>query len=147
MKLPSRAGIGLLGLLALVPLSAGCGGGGPPEVTAEQEHIARVLRLWRGFNKANHHPPKTSDELRGWAEKLPKDQLAQFDIDDLHEALTSPRDGEPYGVAEPGGRQTHGMGPVAYERKGVGGKHLIVTNRGMTNEVDEDTFHNMFPNP
>jgi hypothetical protein len=147
MRLPANGRIALvLGLLALIPLPAGCSGG-PGEVTAEQEHMARVLRLWRGFNKANHHPPKTSDELRSWAEKLTPKQLAEYDVEDVHEALTSPRDGEPYGIAVPGGKQTHGMGPIAYERKGLHGKHQMITNRGMISEIDEDTFSQMFPNP
>lgn len=128
-----------LWVLALVVMAVtGCGGSKPqPIQSAEKRHIMQMASIYRHYLSAhNNKPPASTEALKEWALKQPKDKLGIQDS--VEDALKSPRDGEPYAfVPPPKGRK---MGPQAvqvYEKVGVKGSHITAGEMGALNEMTD----------
>ena len=137
-----------LALLAVV--AVGCSGSGPRELPADTVHIMKLAALYGTYRRAHGNKSPTSVlELKSWAVKLPKEQLAQMGIDNLDAAFTSPRDNEPYQMAAPQanqpGAQFGVQRVVFYEKVGVGGRHLTVSSMGSPTELPEEELKKLVP--
>jgi hypothetical protein len=124
-----------------------CGSKEIKPLPQEQIHIMKVAQLYGGYRQAhNNTPPASTKEFTDWAKKLKPDQLAKLGIEDLNEALVSPRDGQPYEIA-PVSNAPMGMSPVAiYEKVGVNGKHMTASSMGSSGEMAHDDLAKLVPN-
>jgi hypothetical protein len=93
----------------------------------------------------NNQPPKDEVEFRAYLatqqEALDKAGLS------IDEMFLSPRGGPlawVYGARPPVGPM--GMTYVAYETTPVDGKRLVIAGGGMTKEMDDAEFRQVFPN-
>ena len=84
----------------------------------------------------------TIDELKAWAKKLPKEKLDAMGIDNVDEAVVSPRDQQPY-VLVRGGPQ---MMIQAHEKIGAGGKRYVLYSTGSVFEMGDDAFKQLMAN-
>jgi hypothetical protein len=130
---------------------AGCSGGsGEPEsvekFTADRP-IVKALQLYGSFKSAHGRAPNNIDELKAFAKKLPKDRLQTMGITDVDAALTSPRDNQPYVIAQVPRDTPGGMPRVAiYEKVGQDGKRWTASGMGSFQEMDETTLRQFVPN-
>jgi hypothetical protein len=108
------------------------------DLSPEELHLQKFSKLYYRFKEDQTRPPADVQTLKTWAKKkLKKNDLADLGIDDLDQAVTSPRDHQPYEIVN----LPMGMGPLlAYEKNGVDGKRLCLNGGGSIMEVNEDTF-------
>jgi hypothetical protein len=143
IKTPARVsgwGFFLTGLMVM-PIVVGCGGGHGTDTkksleNPERRHILQMLSVYRAYLSAHHSkPPASPQALKDWAQKEGKEKLQI--TDSLEDALTSPRDGQPYAFVPPPKRK---MGPqtfMVYEQQGKGGKHYFAGEMGVVGEMDD----------
>jgi hypothetical protein len=143
-------------LAVLAGVAVGCG---PKklnlEPTKDREQISRALRVFNEYRNANNKKnPKNAEELKSWAKKnLTGKQLQDLGIENLDEALTSLRDGQPYQVVptlplspgQPAGMQGV-MQTVLYEKVGVEGKHMTISGMGNVTEMDDEQLKTYLAN-
>ena len=138
------AGMLVTGMLVTVLATAGCGGGSydPPsnESLLAIENVAKWYQLYR----ADHRGKQPADEaafLTFINSKLAERGQAAVDRTGV---LTSPRDGEPY-VIRYGEASSNDLerNLVAYEKNGAHGTQLIVTELGVSREVDEGELQSL----
>jgi hypothetical protein len=137
----------LCGLLVLSCLLSGCGTKEIPPLPPEQIHILKLTSILAEYRRTHKNAlPANADEFKKWASSLKRDQLAKFGIDNLDDALVSPRDHEPYQIT-PGKPNRMGIIPViAYEKTGVNGKRYVLSSMGTAGEVNEEAMRNSVPN-
>jgi hypothetical protein len=105
---------------------------GPPAPT-NPVTLRGIVRLYGMAQRDLRRPPTSMDELKA--------QLVQVTTDDPAKHLTSTRDGEEFVVAW--GMDLNSSPKdtvVAYERKGVDGKRMVVTVDGTVSEVSQEEF-------
>jgi hypothetical protein len=123
-----------------------CGSKEIKPLPEEQIHIMKVAQLYGGYRQAHRKPPANTKEFTAWAKTLKPDQLSQFGITDLNEALVSPRDRQPYEIA-PVSNERMGMSRVViYEKTGVNGKHMTASSMGSSAEMAHDELAKLVPN-
>jgi hypothetical protein len=120
---------------ALVCLAPGCGRKpSRTEMPEVEKHILKVPPLYNSYRSAHGgRPPATIDELKAWAKKLPKERLQKLGIEDVEQALTSPRDNQPYVLVDPAVVKKAPMGMarvVVHEKEGVDGKRMTASLMG-----------------
>jgi hypothetical protein len=133
--------------LLLVSL-VGCGGTSTTTGVTQRDYQAlRTFSVaYEGFLKQNKgKPPADEAELRSYLTSRQSDwDAVGISIDDM---LTSPHSGEPlvvvYGKKPPVGKT--GLAYVAYDKTPINGKHLVVSTRGVYEEMDETQFKSVFP--
>jgi hypothetical protein len=143
-------------LAVLAGVAVGCG---PKklnlEPTQDREHISRAFRVFSEYRKANHNKnPKNAEELKTWAKKnLTSEHLQGMGIENLDEALTSLRDGQPYQVVPPlplsqgqPANMQGAMQTVLYEKVGAEGKHWTITGMGQANEMGDEQLKTYLAN-
>jgi hypothetical protein len=142
-----RTLFGLCGLLVIGCLGSGCGSKEIPDLPPEQVHILKLSSLLAEYRRTHKNElPKDAAAFKTWASSLKPDQLTKFGINNLDEALVSPRDHEPYQIT-PGKPNRMGIIPViAYEKNGVNGKRYILSSMGNAGEVNEEAIRNSVPN-
>ena len=155
-------------VFAGVVVCGGCGGGTPPpSPPTPASTIASLGRLY-GEYASRHDGVGPADEaaFRSFLESLPAAQKKSMGVEDLSQALTSPRDGQPYeivyGVAPaeafesaPGASPNPAAGPkksglqgqpvVIYEQAGKDGLRLVATGFGTSAELGEKEFADAVP--
>jgi hypothetical protein len=116
-------------LACFLPLA--CSGPPPAVKQNEADNLVKIQTAYNLATKELGRPPANLDEL------LPR--LKQHgDPDTL---LRSPRDGQPYVInwkVDIHNIQTMPPPVVAYEQKGAGGKHYVLTVMGIMPTSDED---------
>jgi hypothetical protein len=125
---------------------AGCGGA-PTGANAPDYSSIRAMtgfyEWYLGENK--HQPPKDEQQFRAYLQGK-QDSLDEFGLT-VDEMFASPR-GEKlqwvYGKKPPSGPA--GMMYIAYESRPVDGKRLVLSTRGMHEEMDETRFQAVFRN-
>ena len=121
----------LLAFVFLAPLAGGCNKQletrVPPLAEARIRNLASICSQ---FGASQRRVPASMEELKAWAKKLNKAQLANLGIDNVAEAFVSPRDQQPYVLVRGGSTMM-----LAYEKTGEGGKHYVVTNTGSVYEL------------
>ncbi len=135
------------GFLAAACLVVGCSHKKKGEsLTAEKAHILKLAGLY-GLYKTSHggKAPRTTEEFTKWARSLPKDRLKNLGIEDLDEALVSPRDHEPYQVTAGKPNRMGISGVVIYEKTGVRGRHQVLGTMGNTGEESEEQLRQSVP--
>lgn len=131
-------------ILVAALATAGCGGvsHSPPsgEAMLAIEDVAKWYQLYRAGN-AGKQPADEDAFLAFINSKLTE---RGQEAGDRKELLTSPRDGEPYVVryGKVSSRDQEGD-LVAYERNGVNGTKLIVTELARSREVDESELQSL----
>jgi hypothetical protein len=126
-------------------LIAGCGAKPVPPRQEAEVHILNVMKLWAEYRHTFNKVPASTAELTNWARSLKPDDLAKLGIQNLDEALVSPRDHEPYQVT-PGKPNRMGIIPVViYEKTGVAGKRLTASSMGQSGELNEEALRNTVP--
>jgi hypothetical protein len=130
------SGQAVIGLVALTFLANGCRQGVPDrEQPSAEARIQKLAGLSSSYAAKQRKKPASIDELKAWAKKLDKTELAQMRIEDPESAFVSPRDNQPYVLVKSAGS---GPGDVlAYEKTGAGGKHYVVTPMGSAFELDD----------
>jgi hypothetical protein len=135
-----------MAVTGLAFVMAGCGGrGGSAPTAPTDQHIMKFFGLKGEYARANKGKAATNtEELKAWAKKLSPQELSKMGIDDLDNALKSPRDGEEYQIAPPRKGRQFGPPPVAvYEKTGKNGTRIIVGGMGEVQEVSEESFNQM----
>ena len=105
-------------------------------LTAAEQELTNIVAAYMDAEQQLNRPPKNAEELKPFLKRL-------GDPEDL---LTSPNDGEPYGVAwgaalSGGPTAYQGMFPIiAYERKGTGTSRAVVDVRGRPLTVPQADF-------
>jgi hypothetical protein len=143
MRITSHLRLCLPFLIPLVLLS-GCHKKAVPLAPA-QSHMMKVIPVLSAYRVAHGKAPHNTEEFANWVKKMKPDELQKLGVDSAEDALTSPRDHEPYQVAPP---RTGFPGPqpvLIYEKVGVNGKHMIVSGMGTSGEVTEEALHNAVP--
>jgi hypothetical protein len=161
-----RGGKLLVGCLCVVV--AACSGGDKGAYSDGTPHIQQIVSLYTKYvSEHKGQPPRNADELKKWAATLKKEELDQMKIKDLDAAFISPRDNQPYGVIPKSMKELMGggmkpplpgqkpptnartMSPViVYEKVGKDGKHWVAyLFGGSVEEVDEQRFRELVPNP
>jgi hypothetical protein len=129
-------------------LPAGCGGqpAGKPASEAKV-HILKAATLAMQYRGKNKRYPTSAEELKTWAKALKPEELKQIGIDNLDEALTSPRDKQPYQFAKPKDpRAQQGMMSVlVYEKVGADGQHLTASSMGSFGRATSDELKKIDP--
>jgi hypothetical protein len=103
--------------------------------------------FYEGYLRENRNqPPANEQAFRDFLNSKQENfQKAGVTIEQL---FVSPRDGKPlkwvYGKKPPIWREIN-MTCYAYEAEPVGGKRLVLGGRGMTVELDEAQFKQVFP--
>jgi hypothetical protein len=133
-------------LLVAVSLVLGCGKREKKNLPEGQLHILKMTSLWGQYRTTHGNKLAAStDQLTKWAHSLKPDQLSKMGIENLDEALVSPRDHEPYQVTA-GKPNRMGIAPVVvYEKVGVNGKHFALSSMGNAGEVSEEALRNSVP--
>lgn len=134
-------------VLLLVAL-VGCGGLSTSTGVTQRDYQAlRTFSVaYEGFLKQNKgKTPADEAELRNYLSSRQSDwDAVGISIDDM---LTSPHSGEPlvvvYGKKPPMSKT--GLYYVAYDKTPVNGKHLVLSTRGVYEEMDEAQFKAVFP--
>jgi hypothetical protein len=137
-------------LTLFVCLAVGCSSSGRRELPSETVHIMKLSALYGDFRRAHaNKAPASVEELKGWARSLPKDKLGQLQIENLDDAFNSPRDNQPYQMAQPQanqpGAQFGVQRVVFYEKVGVNGKHMTVSSMGSFSELNEAELKRLVP--
>jgi hypothetical protein len=134
----------VLGLAALFAFVNGCGPTVPyREQPSAEARIQKLASLSSAYAVQQKKKPASIDELKAWAKKLDKTELARLGIEDPESAFVSPRDNEPYVLVKSAGS---GPGDVlAYEKTGAGGKHYVVTPMGSAFELDKAELKRRVP--
>lgn len=123
-------------LLSVFVSFPGCGGG-TATTDANDDLTSTLLTLVSmeyGAYLADHNgtPPPTADAFRSFVAGR-ADALASYNVTSAEELLTSPRDGQPF-VIVCGKKLSPPDSPstpwAAFEKVGVGGKHMAVAHRG-----------------
>jgi hypothetical protein len=131
LSLRHRALIRLACGLLVCFLPAACSGPPPVINQNEADNLVKIQTAYNLATKELGRPPANLDEL------LPR--LKQFgDPDTL---LRSPRDGQPYVInwkVDIHNIQSLPPPVVAYEQKGAGGKHYVLTVMGIMPTSDEE---------
>jgi hypothetical protein len=120
------------------------------DLAPEEKHILKLASLYGDFRAKTGRPPKTIEELKGFARKMSKQDLASRGLDDLDKAFVSQRDNQPYKLAPPQPPQRGGPpipGIIFYEQTGVDGKHMVANGMGGAFEMDEADLRQVVPNP
>ena len=129
--------------LALFLSALGCRQSIEPQVPPLGHlRIQKLSSLCQQFAVSQRKPPATIDELKAWAKKLPKEKLDAMGIDNVDEAVVSPRDQQPY-VLVRGGPQ---MMIQAHEKIGAGGKRYVLYSTGSVFEMGDDAFKQLMAN-
>lgn len=131
-------------LIALV----GCGGGSTLTGVTQRDYQAlRTFSVaYEGFLKQNKgKTPADETELRNYLASRQSDwDAVGISIDEM---FISPHSGEPlvvvYGKKPPISKT--GLFYVAYDKTPVNGKHLVLSTRGVYEEMDEAQFKTIFP--
>jgi hypothetical protein len=139
-----RSGVGY-GLLVVGFLVLGCRNKEVKNLPEAKLHILKMTSLWGQYRATHGKSPASTEQLTKWARSLKPDQLAKMGIENLDEALTSPRDHEPYQVTA-GKPNRMGIAPVVvYEKTGVKDKHYALSSMGNAGEVSEEALKNSVP--
>jgi hypothetical protein len=138
----TRAGWLLVGLAGLAVLLAGCGQRGGRQGRGGRAHIQRLALLYGRYAVSHHgRAPANEKEFRAFLHHLSPDDLPKgIDRSDVDGLLTSPRDGQPYGIAygvAVGGSRPAQALVVVYERAGVDGQHYVAFDSSDVQEVDD----------
>ena len=138
--------------LGVVFACLGCGPVGESNRAQEESGLKPLAIFYAEFVPQHEgKPPKNEYEFKAFLkepqnlERLNK----QFHFPDIDSIFISARDHKPYVVIY---GPTSGEGPagqpvVAYEQDGVEGKRFVASKLGAVEEVDEDKFRRMVPNP
>jgi hypothetical protein len=122
-------------VVAALPLGwlVGCQAEQGPPAPTNPVVLRGIVRLY-GMAQSNlGRPPRNMDELKA--------VLAQVTTDDPSKHLTSTRDGEEFEVVWGINSSTSSTDTVvAYEKKGVDGKRMVVTVDGTVSEVSPEEF-------
>ncbi len=114
----------------------------PPQANLadEQVHILKALRLSNEYRGKNKRFPTSNDELKAFAKSLPASKLKELGIDNVDQALTSPRDQQPYQFLKPANpMESRGMMSVLiYEKNGVNGKYMTASSMGQARELSDE---------
>jgi|GEM_PF-2348914 hypothetical protein len=159
----SWCGLCVIGCLVLL---IGCGGGTPPpSPPTTQTKISSLGRLY-GEYAARHDGVGPEDEasFRSFLESLPPPQRKSMGLENVAEALVSPRDGAPYVIifgveprsgaangqpgtppSAPGQSGLRGQAVVIHEQTGQDGKRLVATAFGSMDELAEAEFAKAVP--
>lgn len=160
----SWCGLCVVGCLVLL---IGCGGGTPPpSPPTTQTKISSLGRLY-GEYAARHDGVGPEDEasFRSFLESLPPPQRKSMGLENVAEALVSPRDGAPYVIifgveprsgaaangqpgtppSAPGQSGLRGQAVVIHEQTGQDGKRLVATAFGSMDELAEAEFAKAVP--
>jgi hypothetical protein len=155
-------------LVAAFGMIGGCGRSTPPpSPPTPATSIASLGRMY-GEYASRHDGVGPADEgaFRSFLESLPAAQKKSMGFDDLSQALTSPRDGQPYVIvygvspaepfesavggtpnpaAPPQGAGLQGQPLVVYEQVGQNGLRLVATGFGTSAELTEQAFAEAVP--
>lgn len=136
-------GIGLGLILAIL----GCGSGGTPKQTTESE-VKRLGIVFGKFLGAHRgKAPANREELEQFIQAMPANERTVIGADNPAELFRSKRDGEEivvrYGLTVP----PPGKDPtvLAYEKKGVGGKHMVVYGTAGIDEITAARLKELVP--
>jgi hypothetical protein len=136
----------VLSALALAVMAvAGCGGGKHQAIEDPQRrHIMQMASIYRAYLTAHDNkPPASTEALKEWALKQPKDKLGIQDS--VEDALKSPRDGEPYGFIPPPKQKRGPQTVQVYEKVGVKGNHITAGEMGALSELTDKELEQMLP--
>jgi hypothetical protein len=146
----SRSGLFLGSFISLLML-AGCGSKGQKPLPDAEVHILKLSSLVMGYHQTHKKKwPVSTEAFTKWARQLKPDQLRNYRIDDLEEALVSPRDHHPYQIAPP--PKSTGLKPgmppslILYEKVGVNGGHMFLGGMGASGEMDDELLKMQVPN-
>jgi hypothetical protein len=134
----------LLGPVFVIALAGGCGPTVPyREQPSAEARIQKLAALCSTYALRQKKKPSSIEDLRDWAKRLDKTELARLGLEDPENAFISPRDNQPYVLVK-----SPGSGPgdvLAYEKMGAGGKHYIVTPMGSAFELDDTELKRRVP--
>ncbi len=130
--------------LIVLTVTAGCGGSrsGRPsgEALLAIENVAKWYQLCESANNGN--PPANEEDFLAFVNsKLAERGQEPIDRDKL---LTSPRDGEPYVILYgEAASKKQGVRLVAYEKSGVAGMKLAVSDLARSRLVEESELQSL----
>ena len=109
----------------------------PRQLSPTEKQLKGIAALYRGYGAAFGKPPPNMQALKAWGEKLDKQKLAHFEIDNVETLFVSERDGQPFVLVQ----LPRGIGPVlAHEKVGAQGTRLVISSVGSVEEMDEARF-------
>jgi len=135
-------------------LLCGCSGASREASRAQEASSLKPIAIYYGSFVGRHRgqAPKNEDEFKAYLrEKENAESLqAAFHVTDIDNLFVSPRDKKPYVIyygeiptsSGPGGAPV-----IAYEKEGVEGKRFVASAVGAVQEVTEEAFRKMVPNP
>jgi hypothetical protein len=141
-----------LSLVALIGLALiGCRDAAAPagNDALARRQVSLVAMLYGQYLQShNNLPPADEAAFRSFLNEYGGSRLKEYNIDNLDKLLTSPRDGQPFGIVY-GKRLAPADSPgtpwAAYEKTGVDGKRLAAQARGATVELTPEQFAATFP--
>jgi hypothetical protein len=107
------------------------------QLSATEKQLVGIATLHRGYGAAFGKPPPSMQALKAWGEKLDKQKLAHFEIENVETLFVSERDGQPFMLVQ----LQKGVVPVlAHETTGAHGKRFVISSVGCVEELDEARF-------
>jgi hypothetical protein len=143
-NLPARLRLAALamGAATLLTLGAGCSSTSQPPGQNNLSGIAKYYGQYQSKNKGQ--TPPDEKKFKEFIQKT--DSGAKLD-----EMFTSPRDSQPYvvlyGLKASMPDPKKGAPIIAYEKQGVGGKHMVARSTTEVEEVDLAQLKEWVPNP
>jgi hypothetical protein len=121
--------------------------------TAEQvgemnkSNIQRISNMYAAYqNMKGGGGPKDEADLKAWIRDYDPAKLAMMKIDanNLDGLFTSERDSKPFKIRYKVGGGRGSVDPVVFEQEGVGGKKQVGFTGGRVDEVDDDTYKQLW---
>ncbi|MCA9246100.1 MAG: hypothetical protein KDA42_03265 [Planctomycetales bacterium] len=143
-----------LGFLAVGILSlgmfAGCGSGASSAETEGSSLKPLAVLYGRYIGQHRGQPPASEAEFKEFIRSFEPPALKSLGVHDVDQLFVSQRDGQPFVVLY--GEKSKALGPagapiVAYEKQGIGGRRFVASESGAVEEMDEEQFRALVPNP
>jgi hypothetical protein len=119
--------------------------GEPP--AADYGRVRTMSSFYEGYLREHGNQPPPSEQAFREYLNTKQENLQKAGLK-IEEMFLSPRNAKPlqwaFGQKVPYYRQNN-MACYAYETEPVGGKRLVIGNRGMFVELDETNFRSVFP--
>lgn len=138
-------------LFSCCVIAAGCQDKSGRELEPVESNVKNIAIFYGRYVSQNRgRTPPNEEALKKFIASHPANELAALKITDVGQLFVSPRDKQPYvvryGVVLPPPSPT-GSPVVAYEKEGVGGRRFVAFAHAGVEELDDDRFRELVPQP